>query len=217
MLICGATGSGKSVSIISTVEYAKAAGISNIVIFDPKYEFTPLSGKRIRVFNEIVDIELQMEKLVADMQQRAKTGKSQKILIVFDEFADAVTQCRKGPELDIKEEVITGFTATGKPKVEIRVIGRKKSLEENLKALLQKGRSLGFRVIAATQRASTEIITGDAKVNLPVQICFRVPKELDSRVVIDEAGAETLGGSGDGLMKSPEYLNVIRFQGFYKT
>lgn len=216
ILICGATGSGKSVSIISTVEYAKAAGISDIVIFDPKYEFISFSGKGIRVFNDIVDIELQMEKLVADMQRRAKTGKSQKTLIVFDEFADAVTQCRKGPELDIKEEVITGFTASGKPKIEIRVTGRKKSLEENLKALLQKGRSLGFRIIAATQRASTDIITGDAKVNLPVQICFRVPKELDSRVVIDEAGAETLGGSGDGLMKSPEYLNVVRFQGFYK-
>ena len=81
--------------------------------------------------------------------------------------------------------------------------------------LLQKGRSLGFRIIAATQRASAKIITGDAKVNFPVQVCFRVPKEVDSKVVLDEAGAETLQGQGDGLIRSPEYMGVVRFQGFY--
>ena len=82
--------------------------------------------------------------------------------------------------------------------------------------LLQKGRSCGFRIVAATQRASTKIITGDAKVNFPVQVCFRVPKEADSRVVLDEGGAESLAGRGDGLIKSPEYGEVIRFQAFYK-
>ena len=81
--------------------------------------------------------------------------------------------------------------------------------------LLQKGRSLGFRILAATQRASTEIITGDAKVNFPVQVCFRVPKALDSKVVLDEEGAESLQGHGDGLMRSPEYMDIVRFQGFY--
>lgn len=89
-------------------------------------------------------------------------------------------------------------------------------LEENLKMLLQKGRSLGYRIIAATQRASTKVITGDAKVNFPVQVCFRVPKAVDSKVVLDEEGAETLAGHGDGLMKSPDYLATVRFQGFYK-
>ena len=52
--------------------------------------------------------------------------------------------------------------------------------------------------------------------NFPVQICFRVPKEIDSKVVLDEAGAETLAGKGDGMMKSPEYFDIVRFQGFYK-
>ena len=82
--------------------------------------------------------------------------------------------------------------------------------------LLQKGRSLGFRIIAATQRASANVITGDAKVNFPVLVCFRVPKEIDSKVVLDEPGAETLNGKGDGLIKSPEYFGLVRFQGFYK-
>jgi len=70
--------------------------------------------------------------------------------------------------------------------------------------------------MAATQRASVKVITGDAKVNFPVQICFRVPKEADSRVVLDEPGAESLAGMGDGLIKSPEYKETIRFQAFFK-
>lgn len=202
VLICGATGSGKSVSIISTVEYTKLAGIKDIVIFDPKYEFCSYAGKGIRVYNEIEEIEEQMRLLVEEMQKRAKSRRAySKKLIIFDEFADAVSASRSGGALKVKIE--------GKLIIQ-------KSLEENLKILLQKGRSLGFRIIAATQRASVNVITGDAKVNFPVQICFRVPKEIDSKVVIDEAGAETLSGMGDGLMKSPEYINVVRFQGFYK-
>lgn len=228
MLICGATGSGKSVSIISTVEYAIKAGVSDIYIFDPKYEFCSYSEKA-KVFNEIEDIEEQMRDLVDEMQSRAKTGRKDKVLIVFDEFADAVSASKQGAELDIREEVQVGFYAPKKvkgmfgdevlppePKYAIKVTGRMKSLEENLKILLQKGRSLGFRIIAATQRASVNVVTGDAKVNMPVQICFRVPKEIDSKVVLDEAGAESLAGMGDGLMRSPEYQDIVRFQGFYK-
>lgn len=225
VLICGATGSGKSVCIISMIEYARLAGIKDIVIFDPKYEFCRYSGDGIKVINEIEEIELEMKNLVEDMQSRAKTGIKNKTLVVFDEFADAVSASKTGPELDIKEKVLVGYYAPKKingislppePKYEIKTVGRLKSLEENLKILLQKGRSLGFRIIAATQRASVKVITGDAKVNFPVQICFRVPKELDSKVVLDESGAETLSGMGDGLIKSPEYLDIVRFQGFYK-
>ena len=191
MLICGATGSGKSVCIRSTIEYARAAGINDIVVFDPKYEFCDIHG--IRCYNEIEDIEDVMKGLVEQMQAKAKARTKQKItLVIFDEFADAIAQARSGKSLE-----------------------GDKSLEENLRILAQKGRSLGYRIIAATQRASTKIITGDTKVNFPVQVCFRVPKAIDSTVVIDEEGAESLAGLGDGLLRSPEYLNTVRFQGFY--
>lgn len=217
MLICGATGSGKSVSIISTVEYALLAGINDIHIMDPKYEFTSYAGKKgIKVYNDITEIEKAMAELVADMQKRAKTGRSNKTLVVFDEFADAVSAARSGAQLDIRQEVNDGYYKNGNPKVKMVTVGRDKSLEENLKILLQKGRSLGFRIIAATQRASVNVITGDAKVNFPVVVCFRVPKEIDSKVVLDEPGAETLGVMGDGMMRSPEYFDIVRFQGFYK-
>lgn len=214
VLVCGATGSGKSVCIRSTIEYAKQAGVKNIIVFDPKYEFCDIEG--IEVYNSIEDIETKMGCLVLDMQEAAKRKYKDDVMIIFDEFADAVQSARSGKDLDIRKDVVVGMYANGMPKIEKRVVGQDKSLEENLKMLLQKGRSLGYRIMAATQRASVQVITGDAKINFPVQICFRVPKALDSKVVLDEEGAESLSGAGDGLMRSPQYQNLlVRFQGYY--
>lgn len=195
MLVCGATGSGKSVMLRSTIEYARAAGVDDIVIIDPKDEFWELAESgAAHVYTDIEEIEAVMAHEVEVMQGRAKQrGIKHPIrLVVVDEFADAIAQARSG-----------------------KALGDDRSLEENIRILAQKGRSLGYRIICATQRASTKIITGDTKVNFPVQICFRVPKAVDSTVVIDEEGAESLAGLGDGLMRSPEYLDTVRFQGFY--
>lgn len=227
MLVCGATGSGKSVAITSILEYAIEAKVPEIVILDPKFEFNYYDGqKNIEVYNEIEEIEEVMENLVKEMQEKVKTRKTSKKLVIFDEFADAFSQAKKGKELDIYEEVQDGFYrlsekamlagAKPQPKYKVQKVGAKKSLQENLMMLAQKGRSSGFRIIAATQRASAKIVNGDTKVNFPVQVCFKVPKEIDSKVVIDEGGAETLQGRGDGLIRSPEYLDLVRFQAFYK-
>ena len=213
MLVCGATGSGKSVLIRSTIAYAMLADM-RVIIMDPKYEFTALSDK-CEVWNDIADIERRMKELVEEMQG-LKGSFGGMTLFVFDEFADAVSSARSGKELDIKQEVIVGEYKDGRPKKAWEVVGREKSLEENLKMLVQKGRSLGYRIVAATQRASAKVITGDAKVNFPCVCCFRVPKALDSKVVIDEEGAQALAGGGDGLYKSPEYMDrLVRFQGFF--
>jgi DNA segregation ATPase FtsK/SpoIIIE, S-DNA-T family len=217
MLICGATGSGKSVCLKSTIEYALLNGFDEIFIFDPKHEFRGyLANRNVTVINEIEDIETQMGLLVLDMEERVKRHSVKKTMVIFDEFADAVANSRKGNDLKNYGEAVAGFYANGNVKTKTVVKSVDKSLEENLRILLQKGRSSGFRIIAATQRASTKVITGDSKVNFPVQVCFRVPKDIDSIVVLDEPGAEALNGRGDGLIKSPEYMNVIRFQGFYK-
>lgn len=224
MLICGATGSGKSVSIKSTIEYAKLSGVKHIVVLDPKHEFKNYNSKEIKVVNDISDIEIEMESLVKKMNALVSNGRTEKTLVVFDEFADALSASKKGIELDIKEFVQVGIKTEGKgifkvqvPKMALKKTGEKKSLEENLRILLQKGRSCGFRIISATQRASVKVINGDSKVNFPVQVCFRVPKEIDSKVVIDDSGAESLAGMGDGLIRSPEYAEIVRFQAFYKA
>lgn len=216
VLVCGATGSGKSVSVRSTIEYALLGPADVIVILDPKYEFTSYaSHPKVKVYNEIIAIEEAMAEIVDTMNQMVKTGQKGKILIIFDEFADAVASSRKGKELILRELQEIGSYANGSAKMGMVTVGELKPLEENLRVILQKGRSSGIRVMAATQRASVKVITGDAKVNFPVQISFRVPKEADSRVVLDEAGAESLAGKGDGLIKSPEYKDTVRFQAYY--
>lgn len=216
VLVCGSTGSGKSVCLISMIEYAKLVGFDAIEIFDPKYEFTAFRGNGISVYNDIDEIETVMETLVEEMNGLVKSGQTKKTLVVFDEFADAVANSASGNELKVYGTEIVGMYANGGAKTKQVVTQVKKSLEENLRILLQKGRSSGYRIVAATQRASVKVITGDAKVNFPVQICFKVPKEVDSKVILDEAGAESLSGKGDGLIKSPQYNGIIRFQSFYK-
>jgi DNA segregation ATPase FtsK/SpoIIIE-like protein len=146
MLVCGATGSGKSVSIISTLEYAIKADVKDIVIFDPKFEFTHYTkNSNIEVYNEIDDIETMMELMVEEMNNRIKSGTTTKKLVIFDEFADALSQSKKGKELDIYEEVQDGFYRMSEkamlagvkpqPKMKRKKVGRKNSLEENLMRL----------------------------------------------------------------------------------
>lgn len=195
VLVCGSTGSGKSVELMVIVRGAIEAGVEDITILDPKYEFSDMElPQNVRILSDIADIEQAMAEMVADMNQRVKNREKRLSLVIFDEFADANDQSRKGKQL-----------APGE-----------KSLVENFKMLLQKGRSSGFRFVAATQRASVQTIPGDIKVNLPVQICFNVPKGLDSKVVLDTEGAEALADKGDGIIRSPEYRGgLIRFQAFY--
>lgn len=205
VLVCGGTGSGKSVCLNNILYYAIEAGVEDITILDPKFEFAYAQlPKNVKVYSDIIDIETSLSAMVKDMNKRVKNREKRYSLVIFDEFADAADQMRTGKALDIKDEFG-------------QVVAHEKSLIENFKMLLQKGRSAGFRFVAATQRASVKTIPGDIKVNLPVQICFRVPKGLDSKVVLDTEGAECLNGAGDGLIHSPEYNDgLVRFQAFYK-
>lgn len=217
MIVGGGTGSGKSVFVISVVEYALLGPIDEIVILDPKFEFTGYANNpKCKVYNEIQEIEAAMQKLVDRMDSMVKAGKKEKILVIFDEFADAFSKSKKGNELKNYELEVIGNYKDGSDKMGMVFKGYSKSLEENLQVLVQKGRSSGFRVLAALQRASTKIVNGDTKVNFPIQVCFRVQKDIDSRVMLDEDGAEKLAGRGDGLIKSPEYRDMIRFQSYYK-
>lgn len=196
MLTAGSTGSGKTVFLVSILEYAKLMDFERIIVFDPKYtDFAHYHGdSKVEVYNEIDEIEFQIGFLVEEMNELVRSRGFKKTLVICDEYADLVQTARKPKELGPGE----------------------KTLEENTQLLLQKSRALGFRIVIATQRSSVKVINGDIKVNLPIQVCFRVNKEVDSQVIIDETGGECLAGYGDALIKSPQYLNTIRFQSFYK-
>lgn len=231
MVVGGATGSGKSVFVDSVLAYIVKSGINQIDILDPKREFDEYIGRPgFNVSQDIEDIERRARELVEQMNEKIKTGKKDKAVVIIDEMADAFLMSRSGKELEIKEEVQDGYYAPKKmkgpsgdymsdpiPKMKMKVVGHHNTLQENIGSLLQKGRSSGVRILAATQHPTAKTLDGNLKANLPVQVCFRVAKAVNSQIIIGETGGETLAGFGDGLINSPEYMGIQRFQSFWKN
>jgi S-DNA-T family DNA segregation ATPase FtsK/SpoIIIE len=89
----------------------------------------------------------------------------------------------------------------------------KKEAEQAITRLAQKSRAVGIHVIVATQRPSTDVITGVLKANLPTRIAFTVASKIDSRVILDAQGAEKLLGYGDMLYNPPQASQLERVQG----
>ncbi len=88
-------------------------------------------------------------------------------------------------------------------------------VEESIQRLAQKSRAVGMHVILATQRPSSDVITGIIKANLPCQVAFKVNRKIDSRVILDSNGAEKLLGHGDMLYMPPGGAALIRAQGTF--
>jgi S-DNA-T family DNA segregation ATPase FtsK/SpoIIIE len=93
----------------------------------------------------------------------------------------------------------------------------KKDVEEHIIRLAQKSRAAGIHLILATQKPTVDIVTGLIKSNLPARICFQVTSRVDSRVVLDEMGADKLLGKGDLLFLQPGTSTLIRAQGTYAS
>jgi S-DNA-T family DNA segregation ATPase FtsK/SpoIIIE len=94
-----------------------------------------------------------------------------------------------------------------------------KQAERNLMAaiqrLAQKGRASGIHVVVATQRPEVKVIPGSIKANITAALAFAVKSQIDSRVILDESGAEKLLGNGDMLVKTTELRNLKRVQGAF--
>jgi S-DNA-T family DNA segregation ATPase FtsK/SpoIIIE len=88
-------------------------------------------------------------------------------------------------------------------------------VERHICRLAQMGRATGIHLIIATQRPSVDVVTGLIKANFPARISFAVTSQTDSRVILDQSGAENLLGRGDMLFQSPQQARAIRLQGCY--
>lgn len=238
MMISGSAGSGKSVAIKTMIQVALLKNIE-IAILDPKYEFTEFNSKKIRVLNELEEIEKFMQKKVEEMDVIFKTkgasGNSKnKQLIIFDECADCfirqthdkkITIDEEGNEVEMPERRIEDAEDRLDAE-ELRAQwaifnkGKKindpkfKTLEENTLIIAQKARSAGMHLVLAAQRFSVNILTGDAKANFTTRLCLTVASKVDSIVMLGQEGAEKLNGKGDALFYSPGMGAPVRIQCF---
>lgn len=164
-------------------------------------------------------------------EYNAKNAPLPRYVVLIDEFADLMMSAKKQStsDLDIKEftERINGVAlrklVAGKKITQKDVSGLIKELKEealpdvetSLIRIAQKARAVGIHLILATQRPSADVVTGLIKANIPTKIAFATTSEVNSRIILDESGAEELIGKGDMLFQDPNSRDLKRLQGLY--
>ncbi|MDA7650727.1 DNA translocase FtsK 4TM domain-containing protein [bacterium] len=223
MLIAGTTGSGKSVcinTIIASIMLTRSPHDVKLILIDPKMV-------ELSIFQNIPHLELPV---VTDMKQATNVllwavekmesryelfnNASVKNIKAFNKLGEDKLRERLGD--DFNEE----YTPRHVPYIVFVIdemadlmMQSKKEAEQAIARLAQKARAVGIHVIVATQRPSTDVITGLIKGNLPTRIAFQVASKIDSRVILDQMGAEKLLGQGDMLYTPPQTSQLVRVQG----
>ena len=223
LLIAGTTGTGKSVctnSLIVSLLFRFSPDELKLIMVDPKVvefeDYKRLPHLLTPIINDSAKVPIALRWAVNEMERRYRqlAAAGVKKLVEYN----------NRPKTD---EVIC--TDDGKPipdhlpylviiideLADLMMTEAKKDAETSIVRIAQKGRAAGIHLILATQRPSTNIITGVIKGNLPSRFCFQVRSMIDSRVVIDTGGAEKLLGMGDMLLMSPVSMNIERVQGAF--
>ncbi len=235
LLIAGATGAGKSVcvnTIITSLVYRHTPETLRFLMVDPKMVelsvYNDLPHMRHKVITDSKDAAAVLKWALMEMEERyallAENGCRN-----LQDFNRRVRQHAAGDGAPLKAKVPadTGFLYNEYTKGELPyvvvVIDEMADLmmtvqgevETPIARLAQKARAIGIHLIIATQRPSVNVITGLIKANFPSRIAFRVASQIDSRTIIDGAGAETLLGNGDLLFIPPGTSEPSRIQGAY--
>ena len=217
LLIGGTTGSGKSVSInamvMSILMRATPAEVRFIMIDPKRVEFTPYNGiphLYVPVVTEPREAASALSWGVAEMERRLKVFSSagarnigQYNLKVQQGDLDDEYACEMPYIVIVIDELADLMMNVGK------------EVEFSISRIAQLARAAGIHLIVATQRPSTNVVTGLIKVNITNRIAFNVASGIDSRVVLDTPGAENLIGLGDLLLSKPEFAKPQRIQGCY--
>lgn len=210
LLIAGATGMGKSVcinSIILTILMNARPSDVKLVLVDPKkVEFTKfkdiphLACPIITDNSEASDV---LKKLCILMDERYELFASKHVNSIKDYNNNEKTTHKMCNIVCIIDE-LSDLMATHRKEIEIHI-----------QRLASKARAAGIYLILATQRPSADVITGVIKANIPSRIAFKVASAIDSRVILDSAGAEALLNNGDMLFVEAGSPMQIRIQGVY--
>ncbi len=218
MLVAGATGSGKSVFITAI---AACLAMNNppedlrMVMVDSKMveliRFNGLAHLYGKVETDIQRIMGVLRWLVVEMEHRYR-------LLEGAHARDIESYNRK---FKSRKE---GVSAGPLPRIVVIIdeladlmMSAPDQTEHNLVRLAQMARATGIHLVVATQRPSTDVVTGLIKANFPARLAFSVASNIDSRVILDMPGAESLLGRGDMLFLNPEVGNPVRAQGVMIT
>ena len=226
LLIGGTTGSGKSVSInamiMSILMRATPAEVRFIMIDPKRVEFTPYNGiphLYVPVVTEAKEAASALAWGVAEMERRLKVFSKvgARNIGQYNAKVHAALESAEATEEPAPEEL-----ATQLPYIVIIIdeladlmMNVGKEVEFSISRIAQLARAAGIHLIVATQRPSTNVVTGLIKANITNRIAFNVASGIDSRVVLDTPGAENLIGLGDMLFSKPEYAKPQRIQGCY--
>jgi len=209
ILIAGSTGSGKSVAInsfIATILFRATPAEVKLILVDPKIvELSNWNGIPHLLSEVITNPEKVLSALrwaITEMEKRYKL------------FAEVGAR-----NIDMYNE-LSGFQALSSIVIIIDeladiILFAPVEVEDAITRLAQMSRAVGIHMILATQRPSVDVLTGLIKANIPCRISFNVASQVDSRVIIDQAGSEKLLGRGDMLYVPPDASKPQRIQGVF--
>ena len=228
LLIAGATGSGKSVcinSILLSVLYTRGPGEVNLILVDPKQvELAFFEGIPHLLTPVVTDMRRAakiLEWAVERMEERYTWLLSCGVrnIASFNNLSDERRD--KGREragLSVEElPNRMPYLVIVIDELADVMLTNGKEVELSITRLAQKSRAVGIHLVLATQRPSTNVITGLIKANMPTRIAFVVSSKIDSRVILDANGADRLLGHGDMLYMHPRSLHLRRAQGSLVT
>src|SRR5215475_3194995 len=229
LLIAGRTGTGKSVclnSIILSILMSRGPDEVRMLMIDPK--MVELSGYRSlpHLMHPVVTDMRKAEAILAwavdKMEERYQllSRAGVRHLSVYNQLGDDELYERIRPEDDEQWRQIPRqlpYIVIVADELADLMMTAGKDVEQHIIRLAQKSRAVGIHLILATQKPTVDVITGLIKSNLPARIAFQVASRVDSRVVLDEMGADKLLGNGDMLFLLPGTSTLLRGQGTYLT
>ncbi|MBI1369735.1 MAG: hypothetical protein GC162_13900 [Planctomycetes bacterium] len=224
MLIAGTTGSGKSIcinSIVMSFMYARRPDELKLVLVDPKMvemaQFRDIPHLMCPVVTEMGKASAILEWAVTKMEERyallAEAGVRD--IDSYNKMSWDDLKDRFSPETPEEEAQIPRKL----PRLVFIIdeladlMMTNKEVEGFIVRIAQKARAVGIHLILATQRPQANVVTGLIKSNMPCRIAFKVSSGMDSRIVLDQKGAELLLGQGDMLFLSPRTSKLMRAQG----
>lgn len=231
-LIAGSTGSGKSVcinSVLISLLLTRTPDQVRMILIDPKQVelafFQKVPHLLAPVVTDMKKAVAVLEWLVDQMEERYALFHTMEVRNIHsynDLGKKKIAERKKELGITEEDEEVGGAIPEHLPYIVVVVdeladlmMVAGKEIENLITRLAQKSRAVGIHIILATQRPSTDVITGLIKANMPCRLSFQVASKIDSRVILDQNGAEKLLGRGDMLYLPPRSSHLVRAQGTF--